>query len=152
MDQRNTGTSFAPVHAADGWASYAADQIALMDHLGIERFSVVGMCIGGAFIMELIAEVPERITAAVAMQPIGLDGNREAFRAIFDDWRNHIAGEHPEADRGRLGRLAGRTCSAATICCGACPTRRCPRSTRRSWCCRATICTTRRRPHNSWPR
>ncbi len=97
MDQRNTGTSFAPVSAADGWPSYAADQIALMDHLGIERFSVVGMCIGGAFIMELIAEVPERITAAVAMQPIGLDGNREAFRAIFDDWRNRIAGEHPEA-------------------------------------------------------
>src|SRR5262245_50129970 len=37
MDQRNTGTSFAPVTAEDGWTAYAADQLALMDHLGFER-------------------------------------------------------------------------------------------------------------------
>ena len=68
-----------------------------MDHLGIERFSVLGMCIGGAFIMELLSEVPERIQAAVALQPIGLDDNREAFRGMFDQWRDGIAGDHPEA-------------------------------------------------------
>jgi pimeloyl-ACP methyl ester carboxylesterase len=98
MDQRNTGTSFAPITAADGWPSYAADQLALMDHLGSERFAVVGMCIGGAFIMELIAEAPERVNAAVAMQPIGLADNRAEFRAIFDEWRKGIADEHPEAN------------------------------------------------------
>jgi pimeloyl-ACP methyl ester carboxylesterase len=97
MDQRNTGTSFAPITAADGWGSYAADQVAVMDHLGIERFSVLGMCIGGAFIMRLISEVPERITAAVALQPIGQVDNRSEFRAIFDEWRTGIAGDHPEA-------------------------------------------------------
>ena len=68
-----------------------------MDHLGIERFSVVGMCIGGAFIMELLAEVPERIAAAVAFQPIGLDGNRTEFRGMFDQWREGIGADHPEA-------------------------------------------------------
>jgi len=97
MDQRNTGTSFAPITAADGWSSYAADQLAVMDHLGIERFSVAGMCIGGSFIMELLAEVPERITAAVAFQPIGLVDNRDAFRAMFDQWRDSIGADHPEA-------------------------------------------------------
>jgi len=97
MDQRNTGSSFAPITADDGWPAYAADQLAVMDHLGIERFSVLGMCIGGAFIMELIVEVPERIKAAVALQPIGLVDNRDDFRKIFDDWRNGIAGDHPEA-------------------------------------------------------
>src|SRR5262249_19221219 len=97
MDQRNTGTSTAPITAADGWADYAADQLAVMDHLGIERFSVVGMCIGGAFIAELLAEVPDRIAAAVAFQPIGLDGNRDAFRAMFDQWREDIGADHPEA-------------------------------------------------------
>jgi pimeloyl-ACP methyl ester carboxylesterase len=97
MDQRNTGTSFAPVGAADGWTSYAADQLAVMDHLGIERFAVLGMCIGGAFIMELLDEVPERVTAAVALQPIGLDDNRDAFRTMFDEWRASIADDHPEA-------------------------------------------------------
>jgi pimeloyl-ACP methyl ester carboxylesterase len=97
MDQRNTGTSFAPITAGDGWPSYAADQLAVMDHLGVERFCVVGMCIGGAFIVELIEQAPERIAGAVVMQPIGLDGNRDAFREIFDTWRDAIAADHPEA-------------------------------------------------------
>jgi pimeloyl-ACP methyl ester carboxylesterase len=97
MDQRNTGTSFAPVKAGDGWGSYAADQLALMDHLGIEIFAVVGMCIGGAFIMRLIEEAPERVTAAVALQPIGLDGNRETFLGLFDTWRRQVEAGHPEA-------------------------------------------------------
>ena len=97
MDQRNTGTSFAPVTAGDGWGSYADDQLALMDHLGIETFAVVGMCIGGAFIMRLLEEAPERVTAAVALQPIGLDGNRDTFLGLFDAWRREVAGQHPEA-------------------------------------------------------
>jgi pimeloyl-ACP methyl ester carboxylesterase len=97
MDQRNTGPSFAPITAGDGWPSYAADQLAVMDHLGLERFAVLGMCIGGAFIMELLTEAPERVTAAVALQPVGLDGNRSDFRAIFDQWRSQIGPEHPEA-------------------------------------------------------
>jgi pimeloyl-ACP methyl ester carboxylesterase len=100
MDQRNTGASFAPITAADGWPSYAADQLAVMDHLDIEQFAVLGMCIGGAFIMELLAEAPERVTAAVALQPVGLDGNRDEFRAIFDDWRAEISDQHSEASDG----------------------------------------------------
>jgi pimeloyl-ACP methyl ester carboxylesterase len=97
MDQRNTGTSFAPITAGDGWPDYAADQLALMDELGIERFGVMGMCIGGAFIMELIEQAPERITAAVAMQPIGLSDNRPEFRKAFEDWRAAVGDDHPEA-------------------------------------------------------
>lgn len=98
MDQRNTGTSTGPVRAGDGWHTYAADQLALMDHLGIDRFAVVGMCIGGAFILELLTTAPERVGAAVAMQPIGQQDNRDAFRGIFDTWRADLAAEHPEAD------------------------------------------------------
>jgi pimeloyl-ACP methyl ester carboxylesterase len=97
MDQRNTGTSFAPVTADDGWGSYAADQLALMDHLGIDSFAVVGMCIGGAFIMRLLEETPERVTAAVALQPIGFDSNRNTFLGLFDTWRREVADDHPEA-------------------------------------------------------
>jgi len=68
-----------------------------MEHLGIEHFSVMGMCTGGAFIMELIEQAPEQIASAVAMQPIGFDGNRDEFRGIFDEWRSAIDGDHPEA-------------------------------------------------------
>ncbi|MFT3851250.1 MAG: alpha/beta hydrolase [Ilumatobacteraceae bacterium] len=97
MDQRNTGTSFAPVTGADGWDTYMADQLALMDHLGIERFAVMGMCIGGAFIAKLLTIAPERVTAAVAMQPIGLDDNQAVFDGLFDAWRDDVRADHPEA-------------------------------------------------------
>jgi pimeloyl-ACP methyl ester carboxylesterase len=97
MDQRNTGTSFAPITGHDGWSTYADDQLALMDHLGIDRFSVMGMCIGGAFIMRLIADAPDRVAAAVSMQPIGLDSNRAEFLAMYALWREGIETEHPEA-------------------------------------------------------
>jgi pimeloyl-ACP methyl ester carboxylesterase len=97
MDQRNAGASFAPITADDGWPTYARDQLAVMDHLGIERFGVLGMCIGGAFIMELIADAPERIIAAVALQPIGQVANRGDFQKMFADWRTTIGADHPEA-------------------------------------------------------
>ena len=38
MDQRNAGRSVAPVRATDSWHTYTADQLALLDHLGVERF------------------------------------------------------------------------------------------------------------------
>ena len=70
---------------------------ALMDHLGIDRFAVVGMCIGGAFIAKLLVTVPERVSAAVAMQPIGLDDNRDTFDELYAAWRDDVRADHPEA-------------------------------------------------------
>lgn len=98
MDQRNAGDSTAPIAATDGWSTYTADQLALMDHLGIERFAVVGMCIGGPFIMGLVSAAPERIRAGVMLQPIGLENNQDAFFQLFDGWVAQIRGRHPEAD------------------------------------------------------
>lgn len=98
MDQRNAGRSSAPVSADDGWDTYTADQLALMDHLGCERFHVAGMCIGGPYIMGLIQAAPERVVSATLFQTIGLDGNRDAFYAMFDDWATAIRDAHPEAD------------------------------------------------------
>tara|TARA_R110002096_G_scaffold8239_4_gene34563 strand:- start:5246 stop:5989 length:744 start_codon:yes stop_codon:yes gene_type:complete len=86
MDQRNAGNSTAPVTAADGWHTYTADQLGLMDHLGIDRFHVAGMCIGGPYCLGLIEAAPERVMSATLFQTIGLDNNREAFYAMFDDW------------------------------------------------------------------
>ncbi len=86
MDQRNAGESTAPVSATDGWHSYTADQLGLMDHLRIERFHVAGMCIGGPYSLGLIAAAPTRILSATLFQTIGLDNNRDAFYAMFDDW------------------------------------------------------------------
>lgn len=98
MDQRNAGDSRAPITADDGWPTYTGDQLALLDHLGVERCHVVGMCIGGPYSLALAMAAPERIASAVLLQPIGLDDNRQAFVEMFDGWAAEIGADHPEAD------------------------------------------------------
>lgn len=91
MDQRNAGASRAPITAADGWHSYAEDQLALLDELKIERCHLHGGCIGGAFALSLIARAPERVSAAVLQQPIGYSGsNRDVFYELFDGWATEL--------------------------------------------------------------
>jgi pimeloyl-ACP methyl ester carboxylesterase len=87
MDQRNAGGSRAKITAADGWHSYADDQLALLDELQIERCHLLGGCIGGAFALSLIARAPTRVSRAVLQQPIGYSGsNRQVFYELFDSW------------------------------------------------------------------
>ncbi len=105
MDQRNAGQSTAPVTAQDSWASYAADQLGLMAHLGAQRFLVAGMCIGGAYAMGLIEAAPERIAAAVLFQPIGLEDNRDAFRRMYDGWAAELAPQRPDVDEAAWAAL-----------------------------------------------
>ena len=97
MDQRNAGASTAPVTGEESWATYTADHLALLDHLGVDEFAVAGMCIGGPFVLGLLQAVPSRVTRAVVLQSIGLDGNRATFLELFDTWAAEIAADHPEA-------------------------------------------------------
>ncbi|OGB94093.1 MAG: alpha/beta hydrolase [candidate division NC10 bacterium RIFCSPLOWO2_02_FULL_66_22] len=90
MDQRNAGRSVAPVRATDSWHVYTADQLALLDHLGVDRFHVAGMCIGGPYIMGLIQAASQRVASAVVFQTIGLDDNRQVFFELFDSWANEL--------------------------------------------------------------
>src|SRR6202521_4261269 len=46
MDQRNAGQSRAPIRAGDNWQTYASDQLALLDHLRIQKAHIMGGCIG----------------------------------------------------------------------------------------------------------
>ena len=72
-DLRNapSGQSTGPVEVDRPWESYADDQLGLMDHLGIDKFMVMGFCIGGPFIWSLLKRAPNRIAAAVVAQPVG---------------------------------------------------------------------------------
>ncbi|WP_422002803.1 alpha/beta fold hydrolase [Reyranella sp.] len=79
MDQRNAGRSVADVRPDHGWHTFAADHFALMDHLGFERFHVMGGCIGGSYCFEAIEQAPARIAAAVLQNPIGLWENRDTW-------------------------------------------------------------------------
>ncbi len=104
MDQRNAGDSAGPIEPDHGWHTHTADQLALLNALGVDRFHVVGMCIGGAYIASLMRAAPERVASAVMMQPIGLHANRDAFFTMFDAWRADVAADHPEADGARWDR------------------------------------------------
>jgi pimeloyl-ACP methyl ester carboxylesterase len=99
MDQRNAGgRSRAPITAQDGWDSYTADHIALLDHLRIDRCHLYGQCIGGSFIINMLQRHPERVAAAVLAQPIGRVGAMAPGRpARFNAWAETLKPDHPEA-------------------------------------------------------
>lgn len=46
-----------------GYADYNAEVLAVLDHLGIERFSILAISGGGAYAAQLAAEVPDRVQA-----------------------------------------------------------------------------------------
>jgi len=67
----NTGESTGPLEVDRPWDSHTDDQLGLLDHLGVDRFMVLGFCIGGPFIWNLLKRAPNRIVAAVPAQPVG---------------------------------------------------------------------------------
>jgi len=91
-DLRNAdgGESIGPLEADRPWDAFTDDHIGLMDHLGIDRFMVLGFCIGGPFIWNLIERAPGRVVAAVTAQP---SGYRPEQPTLFYD--NNIANWGP---------------------------------------------------------
>lgn len=73
LDLRNAngGGSSGPVEAERPWDAHSDDQLGLMDHLGFGKFLVLGFCIGGPFIWNLLKRAPDRVAAAVLAQPSG---------------------------------------------------------------------------------
>jgi pimeloyl-ACP methyl ester carboxylesterase len=67
----NRGQSSGPLEIDRPWDSYTDDHLGLMDHLGIDKFIVLGFCIGGPFIWNLLKRAPDRVVAAVPAQPVG---------------------------------------------------------------------------------
>src|SRR5438132_5887624 len=67
----NGGRSSGPLEIDRPWDAYTDDHLGLMDHLSIEKFMVLGFCIGGPFIWNLLRRAPDRFVAAVPVQPGG---------------------------------------------------------------------------------
>ncbi len=99
-DLRNAtgGQSSGPLEIDRPWDSYADDHLGLMDHLGIDKFMVMGFCIGGPFIWNLLKRAPDRIVAAVLAQP---SGSRPEARDMFYEgnmktWGPALTARRPE--------------------------------------------------------
>jgi pimeloyl-ACP methyl ester carboxylesterase len=67
----NLGQSAGPLEIDRPWDAYTDDHLGLMDHLGIRQFLVMGFCIGGPFIWNLLKRASDRVVAAVLVQPSG---------------------------------------------------------------------------------
>jgi len=76
----NGGESSGPLEIDRPWDSHTDDQLGVMDHLGIGKFMVMGFCIGGPFIWNLLKRAPDRVVAAVLAQP---SGSRPEMRDLF---------------------------------------------------------------------
>src|SRR6266699_260743 len=87
----NDGQSSGPLEIDRPWDAYTDDHIGLMDHLGIEKFMVLGFCIGGPFTWNLLRRAPDRIVAAVLAQP---SGSRPEMRNLF--YETNMKGWGPE--------------------------------------------------------
>jgi len=86
----NGGQSSGPLEIDRPWESFADDQLGLMDHLGIRQFIVMGFCIGGPMTWNLLKRSPERIKAAVIVQP---SGSRPEMRDFF--YQSNLKGWGP---------------------------------------------------------
>jgi pimeloyl-ACP methyl ester carboxylesterase len=82
LDLRNAngGQSTGPLEIERPWDAYADDQLEVMDHLGIDKFLVLGFCIGGPFAWNLLKRASNRVVAAVLAQP---SGSRPEMRDHF---------------------------------------------------------------------
>ncbi len=103
MDQRNAGASRTAIAADHGWHTYAADHLALMDHLGIDQFHTLGGCIGGSFCLKIAEAAPGRVVAQVLQNPIGLDPEHpEYFPHSHIEWSREQRAARPELEEAQI--------------------------------------------------
>jgi pimeloyl-ACP methyl ester carboxylesterase len=102
-----TGQSSGPLEVDRPWDMIADDQIGLMDHLGIDKFMVMGFCIGGPLIWNLLKRAPNRVVAAVAAQPSGC--RAEAPTLMYDTnmtgWGPDYVKRHPETSMAQIDQF-----------------------------------------------
>jgi pimeloyl-ACP methyl ester carboxylesterase len=108
-DLRNapSGKSTGPLEVDRPWDSYTDDHLGVMDHLGIDKFMVMGFCIGGPFIWNLLKRAPNRVVAAVLAQP---SGSRPEARNLFYEtnsqgWGPELMKKRPEVAKETVDRF-----------------------------------------------
>lgn len=87
----NTGQSSGPLEVDRTWDALTDDQLALMDHLGFDRFMVLGFCIGGPLIWNMLKRAGDRVVSAVLVHPSGYNSSAPD---IF--YNNNINGWAPQ--------------------------------------------------------
>ena len=110
-DLRNSaGESTGPLEADRPWDSYADDHLGLMDHLRVDKFMVLGFCIAGPFIWNLMKRAPNRVAAAVPAQPVGF--RPELPNALYESqttgWAQPLVKRRPDVTNAMADQFLTR--------------------------------------------
>ena len=95
MDQRNAGSSTAPIRADDGWHVYTRDQLALLDHLGVAS-------------LRLMTNNPRKVEALTR------DGVEISERLPITTGLNPHNEQYLSTKAGKLGHMLGQLHQAET--------------------------------------
>jgi len=106
----NGGQSSGPLEIDRPWDSYSDDHLGLMDHLGVKEFMVMGFCVGGPMIWNLLKRAPKRIVAAVLAQP---SGSRPEMRDLFYEnnmksWGPALTARRPDITMAMVDKFLTR--------------------------------------------
>src|SRR6186997_3374980 len=104
-DLRNSsGQSTGPLEIDRPWDSYTDDHLGLMDHLKIDKFMVLGFCIGGPFVWNLLERAPNRVVAAVLAQPSGcrVENPTLTFDTNMQGWGPDYVKRHPDVTMAQV--------------------------------------------------
>ena len=106
----NRGESSGPLEIDRPWDAHTDDHLGLMDHLGIDKFMVLGFCIGGPFIWNLLRRAPNRVVAAVLAQPSGWSAEHPTL--FYDNnmrgWGPELVERRPEITMDMVDRFLTR--------------------------------------------
>src|SRR5207253_6439226 len=78
---------------------------------GVDKFSVMGFCIGGPFIWSLLKRAPTRIAAAVLAQPVGWRPEMRDPKypgTFWKGWPSQLTAKRPEIPMQTADQFATR--------------------------------------------
>src|SRR6266550_4316892 len=102
-----TGQSSGPLEIDRPWDSFTDDHLGVMDHLGIDKFMVMGFCIGGPLIWNLLKRAPNRVIAAVLAQPSGWRPEMPtlSYDTNMAGWGPDFVKRHPEVTMATVDKF-----------------------------------------------
>ena len=103
----NAGQSYGPLEIDRPWDSFTDDHLAVMDHLRIDKFMVMGFCIGGPLIWNLLKRAPNRVVAAVLAQPSGWRPEMPtlSYDTNMQGWGPEFVKRHPEVTMATVDKF-----------------------------------------------
>jgi len=106
----NGGESTGPLEIDRPWDAYTDDHIGIMDHLGLDKFMVLGFCIGGPFIWNLLERAPTRVVAAVTAQPSGFRPEQPElfYNNNMMSWGPELVKRRPQLTMAMVDRFLTR--------------------------------------------